>query len=226
MVKHIKEGFLAKTLSRSKTGELRKEEGKKITTKLGTQVVIGDLNCDVDKIIKTICNEGGFPWSIYSYQIKELSEFSGEQKKKILSGVSDYNFLLDGKHVICFKHHDELKVKEGESPNEGDYESILKTIVEALKKTNMVVKGRRCWFVLIDKNDSRKIQQRLIRDDEQDYGEYIVDDFKDKLRDKCPESIRLDIMTWNNDTIVINFNYFTLLNYEKILRFTKRFFKI
>lgn len=224
MVKHIKEGFLAKTLSRSKTGDLRKEEGKKITTKLGTQLIIGNLDCDVDKTIKTICNDG--VWGRFSYQIMELSEFSGEQKKKILSGESDYRFLLDGKHVMCFKHYDDLKVKEDESLYEGDYKSILKTIVEALKKTNMRVKDGKCWFVLIDKNDSKKIQQRLIRDDEQDYGEYIVDDFKDKLRDKCPENIRLDIMTWNNDTIVINYNYFTLLNYEKILRFTKRFFKI
>ena len=223
----INEGLWSKGVSRSQTGEMRTEEGKKVKTKLGPEIIIQNVNCPYDKIIKQICdssNWGQFPYKIYK------SEHVGTNVLKMINDGEVQNWFnlpnIKG-FVIQFPYYNDLKGLP-DDVTEGDYYSMLKGIMESINSTKYLVNEFRLKFILITREDSNKIKQRLIDEDDQEYGDYIYDDFKDKLYDKFPPHVkqRTNIEMTKNMEIIIDFNYYTLLNYAKIVDWTKKFFKI
>ena len=225
----INEGFMTRSLDRNKNNELRKEDGIKVTNQYGVDIVIKDSNCDYKNITKLICNSGH--WGDFRYEVSNLHSSKNRlQYDAIKQDKCDYKFLISDVDVIEYPEYDDIAESTPTklNLNEDDYKSILRGIVEALRKTKFIISNGQIYFTLVNERDSLKIQKRLRDDDELEYGEYILDDFKDKFIDKCPKSIRIDFKEWGKPTpcIGVRFISFTLKNYEKLLNFTKKFFKI
>lgn len=219
----IGEGFLSKTINRSKSGDLRHEDGKKVMTSLGVEIIIQNSQCDYNGIIKKICNESNIYCQLYESKI-----YFGDKKEKFQNDELPYDYWLDNKHGIRFSRYEDLIRKEKNFLSDTsleDYVSILRCIVEVLRKTRFEIDFHQLKFVLMNESEIAKSNQELKRLDELEYGEYIFDDYKDTMYDKKCKGKYVYIEN-KNKKIYINFSYFTLLNYDKILKYTHKFFKI
>ena len=227
--KHLDEGLWAKGIERSQTGDVRREKGVKVKSPFGGDLVLTNPSLDVKKYIKMIVDSGRWrePF-LYDLTLYKYLDF--ETYKKVIRYEHPYMLPMhDGKWVIQFKSYEEVEDKDKEGItselNEEDYYTCIKAIMDKLDNTDWVKFQTGVYFVLLDEDDINQVQKRLIKEDDLEYGEVIFDDFKDKMFDKCKDKVEI-VKTPDNKNILMNYNYFTLLNYDKILKFTRNFFKL
>ena len=211
----IKEGFLSKTYDRYRTGELRHEDGKKVTTSFGTTLILKDRFCDYEKYIKEICNHVNLGGYDFEMDFCRQNEYDYSFLKIVDKDLDDYVFRITDKILVQFNDEDLMRVDDfkDDKLSKEDYKSIIRSIVDALRNRNVnpIRSGNNYYFNIMSfgRKDFDVIEDKLQRDFKKQYKEPHI-----------------DISYYDNGEtidILLYINYDTILKYFEILDFIQNY---
>lgn len=223
----ISEQLWSKGIKRSQAGTLRKEDGIKVKTDLGIEIIIRNTDCDYNQLIMDIMDsvEGEYGPSFDSFNnIQDDNDY----KKSILDGTCKFSFVIrDNPHdrlIVTFEEYNYMVDYDYINPDEfseDDYYSIIKGIAEALKTVNIerTNKGRyvsEYAFLLMDESNVYDFECNL----SENTVEIYFDDFKDYFEDTFPD-VDLEFWSYNNyaNNIGLKINYNSLKQFNECKKF-------
>ena len=224
----ISEGLWNKGLNRTKNNEVRKEEGKKVKTSIGTEIFIRNTDCDYEQLIKDILDS---PSDEFGPDFEYIGNINKkETKQKIINGEFEDAFMIDKYLYVEFTSYEDMVDNDYLDPDEfseKDYNSIINGIAEAFKNKEFERKKDNSYsskyvFLLINESDISYYESEL----SEDVLEYYYDDFKEYFSDNFPD-IELEYWSYNNyaTNIGMEINYDNLLKYDEVKEWVVSFFK-
>lgn len=228
----IKEGFLSKTLGRSKSGEIRKEDGRRVKTSLG-DVVLKNPNCDYEGFIVETCD--GEHYNDFRIDWVDMRNFSSDELKTINNDTAIYTFKINNQVAIQFATYEEMvdgEVFDEEDYCEDDYISLCRLIAETVRKGDVDYvdvdgEGNDIYgFLLVD---DYVIQDMMNVDydevDERDYWDEnpVFERFKKDFKENFDGH---HCLIFDNGKIYSKIYYYTISHIEEIMSFTKKYFGI
>ena len=227
---YVNERLFKSSIDRISSGEIRKEEGAKVKTSFGNEIIIRNLDCPYDKIIESI-----FDYKEDSFELTFLGNFENQQE--IIKGESKTTFLLshDKRWGLCISFQDyedithEYNIVDDTECDEIDYYSIIKGIAEYLKENVDIEKVKGGIYsedfalLLIDENATYDAFYEL--DDNYD-TDFIWDDFKEFVTNEYPD-VEFKYWSYNNygTNIGLEISYQAVLDYKKIKESVESFFE-
>lgn len=223
----VNEGFLSKTINRSKSGDLRHEDGKKVMTSLGVEMIVKN-NCDYEWFIKEICDHTDVRFQDFKMMIFHLRDYSPYEQKNIKSGTLDYVHMLPNNLVASFPDYDGLvdnSVTDEDELSEEDYISICKCIVESLQDKNIVYAYEVHMFKLVDEDMLLDVWKERGKQEEngKEFVNTIFDDFELELHNHFSKDAIAHII---ENEIYFVINHYSIVNYDEIEEFTNKWFGI
>ena len=223
----VNEGFLSKTINRSKSGDLRHEDGKKVMTSLGVEMIVKN-NCDYEWFIKEICDHTDIRLQDLKMLIFHLRDYSTYEQKNIKSGTLDYVHMLPNNLVASFPEYDGLvdnSVFDEDELSEEDYISICKCIVESLQDKNIVYAYNVHMFKLVDEDMLLNVWEKRRKQEEngKEFVNTIFDDFESELHNHFSKDVIAHII---ENEIYFVINHYSIVNYDEIEEFTYKWFGI
>ena len=230
---YIKEGLWSKGIERSKSGDLRGEQGKKVMTSLGVEIVLHNTNYDYEQLIKDIINE--HPDDPFGIDFDYIGNFKESQQRALLKDEQTYGKLIDKSTVACFDSYEAL-AEDTDAVDDGlledDYINIINGITDALKKINIQKLPRHTQndsnhsdyaFLLLGEDDVYYYECEL----NENTLEFYFDDFKNYFQETFPDAGDLIIYSYANYScgICVQIDYDNLLNYQKMKTFVEDYYK-
>ena len=233
---YINEGFLSKTYDRYRTGELRKEDGQKVKTVFGIEIVLHNPNYNYDKLIEYMLDAPSD--DDMGIDIDSLGNYEGiNNGRQIIAGIKKgddpYRYLIDGHYVASFDSYEDVKdfdISELDIDvlDEHDYIQIIKSIVEVLKQTDLEKSNERTSYgsevclLLMDESKEWDYECKM-NDTTRDF---FWDDFKSWFEEKF-EDAELKTWSYNNygSSIGVSVNYNNLLNYQEMKSEVEEYYK-
>lgn len=195
----IEEGFLSKTINRTKTGEERLENNNKYKTSLGVDIEVSCSNDDVEEIIEFILNS-----EEDEYRIQYSTE----------GGDLEVGFDGQDKVYITYPDYSEIEY-EFEDLTEEDYSAITTCIGTAIKEnvgkyTNILVSRSEWGFaILLEQDDMDEIEEGW-----DEYKNLLGNWIKDKENYKT--NTGFDLGEWSEWKILLN--YEVIANFPEIYK--------
>lgn len=235
----IGEGLWKSGVERAKTGEIRRENGVKIKTSLGIDVVVQNTDYDYEMLIKDILcgGDGGHPLDI---DVDYLRNYGVKERGEVIRGEIPYAFILDKDSrdplVALFGDFDEISetstIFDGDNIVKEDYLAICEAISIALSKTD-IDKGKpegsqfsSTYFVLMGESETYNKCCEIQDIMGNDYDIFDWDDFRECFEDRFPTC---EMVTWSynhyGSAIGLEINYDNLINYFDCLEFVKGYFE-
>ena len=227
---YINERLFKSSIDRVTSGGIRREEGVKVKTKLGNEIIIRNLDCPYDDIIRDL-----FDYSDDAFDMTFLQNCT--HQKEIIDGTSNTEFLIskDKRYGLCilFQEYEDItqeyNIVDDEECDETDYYSIIKGIAEYLKENVDIekTKGGRYSedFALLLIDESSTYDAFCELDDNYDTT-FIWDDFKEFVENEYPD---VEFKYWSyNDygtSIGLKISYQAVLDYKKIKEIVVSFFE-
>ena len=224
---YVNERLFKSSIDRVKSGELRKEDGVKVSTCLGDRLVLSHKDCPCDKLIRQLLNN--VETSMYpSIGLDEIDDYPVTIKDEIIEGKRDYTYLLGESNIVAgFDDYDEL-IKDYEIDaaefSKDDYITIIRSIVEHLKKMNIIniepesVDGSYISLLLHERNVT-------MIEDEMDSDSF---DWFKKFRNNFNQTFPdVKFATWRGDfsyNIGIEIDYNAVIKYDDCLKWVKQYF--
>lgn len=204
----INEGFLSKTLNRAKTGDIRKESGKKVNILPGVDIVITDPELDYVWFVKEICNGHYNHYADYRFTLDSKGyESSFKLPNNIMINFPDYDMLI----MDSVTDEDEI-CRE-------DYESIIDGIKRFMEDKDLIKCEGKWYFRLIPHEVFLEKNDKFENEDDT-----LFNDFHRKFAWKfLKENFPIDIFEYN---IIMEINYETMSNFLKITDFTNAYFGV
>ncbi|MCM1217706.1 MAG: hypothetical protein NC548_24705 [Lachnospiraceae bacterium] len=222
----VEEGFLSKTINRAKTGELRKEDGKKVMTEMGVEILLKNYDYDYEQLIRGIL-DGEDDLGV---DLDNVGNYPSGDQRDIKRGTCEYAFMVDNRIVANFQSYENLieyEIVDGDELSRDDYIHIIEGIVEALKKTTLDRKkgvgyDYECVFEFIDESDVFNYESEL----SEHVLDFLRDDFESGFEDTF-EDAELEYWSYNNyaSSIGVRVSYDNLINYHKMRKYVQDFFK-
>ena len=234
---------------------VKAEDGKKVTTCLGIDIVIKQSDCDYDGLIHDIVvgkNE-------YEFGIQKLNDMSytPDERVNVIYFRAPYDYLIyEGGHgtdlVARFSSYDELLEFQLDDDFqdkycEEDYISICRAIATKVKEVGdclIYVPSRNTFMLSVDRHDTydyeRDYALELISEndmfnwicDHADEDETDIMTFKEDIIDEFPELKDQDFLGWSYThnggchIAIPAYNINNLMNIRKYREFTKKWFKV
>ena len=224
-LKHINEGLWAKGIERSQTGDTRREDGKKVMTKLGVEVTLHNTDFDYDGLIEYMLDSPSD--DDMGIDIASLSSWEGiNNGRKIIAGIKKgedpYRHLIDGHYVAAFTSYDDIIEYDSydmDGFDEHDYLEVIKAIVEVLKKGEYSLSRNRtgydytCYLVLCDESETHHYECEMNDSTQENWFEWFKEWFEETF-----EEAELETWSYHNysASIGVKINYYTVTNYEKM----------
>ena len=243
---YLEEGLWKSGIERSRTGILRKENGKKVVTDLGVEIVLKNHECtNYNDIIMMILNNHP---DLYDVEEMNQLSLSLDKKKKIMDGTSDDYFLVDSPksrypyvvyftpyQTVCDDYYDVTKYC-----SEEDYNSICKGIAESMKDIKYEFAS---WgsggngetvALLVDEG---MVEDRFDEyltwcesvedDDKSDIYRNFINEYEESFENEFPRC-GSEFVKWsyngNATNIGLELNYDTIKNYQAYRNFTQEWF--
>lgn len=252
----ITESVWGNIRNKSLGNEIRLEDGKKVTTCLGIDVVLKNPECFYDSLIKDILSRTIRDYDVGIVSPKEI-QLTPDEMVNVRHWEAPYTFLIyDGLYgtslVANFTTYEEICENDSDFSSdfiESDYQAICKCVATKLKEINDYFTHVPSDASVIggDRNDAEKYirenQLCLISendmyywiceygDDYEPIGRSYIDDFMDSIIAEFPELDDEKFLYWNFSNnggrfigLPINFN--NVMNIEKYVEFTKRWFNV
>lgn len=203
----INEGILSKTLNRSKNGEIRKEDGQKVMTSLGVEIVLHNPDCNYEEIITNLFDGSVDDWG---FDFTELDIFSNDEKINIRNGEIPYSQLLNKYLVVAYPTYEDAKENElidEYEVSKDDYISIINGVTQLLKTTDIEKlprdarrdKNREYCFLLMSESNVSDYEYEM--DDY--YRENWIDDLKGIFEDSFSGDDELVFYSYHNYSCAI-----------------------
>lgn len=236
---------------RSNGAQIRKEDGKKVSTCLGVDIIIKDSSCDYNHWIKEILTaDPNISYGVW-IDLEKYANLTPDEMINVRKFEAPYNYLIyDGAHgtslIAGFYSYSEIEEYEyeiGECVSEEDYISICKGIATKLKEVgeyfSHVPTSRNSYIINSNQNKlstsyDGNYELKLI--DETDTYNFFIEnenlDINDFIYDICHEFKELedeDFIGWSfydGINIAIPLNYNNLVNFQKYEKFTKEWFAV
>ena len=229
----INEGLWSKTLNRGRTGEFRREEARKVMTKLGVEVTLHNPNFDYDELIEYMLDAGEGDMAIDISSLGSYEGINGGRKiiADIKKGVDPYRHLLDGHYVASFDSYDDIiedDMYDMDGFDEHDYLEIIRAIVEVLKKGQYSLSSNRtgydytCYLVLCDESDMHHYECEMNDSTREFWFDWFKEWFKETFKD-----VEYETWSYNNysSSIGVKINYYNVVNYEKMRKEVHEYIK-
>ena len=236
---------------RSEGTSIRKEDGVRVTTCLGTNAVVSP-DCDYDSAIKNILdNFVGDYSTMYVVNVRD-SKYTPDEMVNIRKWEAPYTYMIyeggSGTDLILdFETYDTLVEQEHEIceyVSENDYPAICRCIAEKFKQFGDHLSYIHNKFERIN-GDSRDVESysyvfRLIDEDttydwtldkdEFETGNY-VEDFIEDIRNTFAAIDDQCFVTWNfhssnGSYIAIPINFDNLINLKDYIEYTEKWFEV
>lgn len=225
---YIKEGFIGKTLNRYRTGEQRKESGKKVMTELGSEIFLNNPDCDYKGLMEEILVDDE---SYVSYGNVNHYQSKNEIKKDRYYEDDSYIYYLlsDNITVAGFEKYDffvESDIINPDEINEHDFKEILQGIVKTLNECDLARCKNNTYdsttvLLLIDENKQYDYECEMNEAD----LEYYWQDFKEFFE----ETFTSEMKTWSYNNYGVNIGipitYDSLKEYKKCKEFVIGYFE-
>lgn len=252
----VNEGLWDGIIDRGTTGNVRKEDGRRVHTCIGIDIILKDPNLEwqnlkYDDIIKELVeNDSSDDILRISINHSKVFRFFPEEMANVRNFKAPYDYLIyDGRYgtdlVVSFPSYEYIRTDEDEHfPEcvcEEDYISICRGIAIKMKEIGDSIeyipinKGR-----ILGSNDCgdgyviRLIKENAVwnwvcKQDEEDLGNYEKDFWKD-MTNEFVELQNEDVIVWNYDgyanSMAINISVENLKNAKKYIEYTKNWFKV
>lgn len=220
----IKESVWSDIHKRSNGKQVRKEDGKKVKTCLGIDVVLKNPECDYDNLIKTIIIGSDSEYAFGIHNIRDFS-YSIEEIANMRKFVAPYTYMIyDGGHgtdlIGEFSTYQEildfnLDDKFEQEFCEEDYISICKTIATKYKEVGDCLKyvpSKKAFMISSEKEYTSKYETdyvfELISESEvynwlcddirnEEYDDTYLISFKEDIIYEFPELTNTDFICWS-----------------------------
>lgn len=242
----VNESVWADLHRRSNGDVIRKEDGKKVSTCLGVDIIIKDSSCKYDYWIKEILEKD--PNLTYGVSIDNVRymNFSPDEMVNISNWKAPFDYLIyDGKYgdslIADFYSYDNLVEYEediAQEVSEEDYISLCRGIATKLKEVGQYFSHAPATKSIIIGAADRKCEYggdyllKLI--DEGDVYSYACDndgfeieEFIDSICDNFPELRDEDFIGWtfyDGCNIALPANLNNLVNFKKYREYTRDWF--
>lgn len=235
------------------TGDVvRKEDGSKVTTCLGTEIFLKNPQCDYDEIIKSMFEkESGYELSIENIHQTNITP---DEMVNVRKWEAPYVYLIyEGGHgtdllVDFYPYTDildwELDDQFENDVVEDDYISICKGVATKLKEIGdcFVYIPLNKGYTLNTKHSSRyggdyelllvdesTVYNWLVDVDDEYIQEHFLDEFRESMINEFPELAKTDFIIWSyQDGCNIGIPMFDLnniMNIRKYREFAEKWFK-
>ena len=223
----IEEGFLSKTINRSKSGELRKEQGRRVKTPTGVEIVLENPDYNYEELMRWILDgEDGI-----GVDLDNIGNYPIGDQKDIKKGTCEYSHMINNRIVASFESYEDL-IEDGRWFDEGevtrnDYISVIEGIVNSLKQTELDRKKGNGYdsetvFLLIDESTVYHYEC----ESNESTLEYYFEDFQSCFEDHFPD-IELEFWSYNNyaSNIGMRVDYDNLLIYKDAKEWVQNYFE-
>ena len=228
---YIREGFLSKTYDRYRTGEVRKEDGRKVKTSIGVDIVIKDSSCDYEWFIKEILR--GVNGNVdFFVRFDSTKNFNADEMKNIRNNTAPYDYLVCDNVVAGYPGYEELienSVTDEDELSEDDYISIIRGISKRLSEVELINGGYELdgkvilYLEVIDKDYYEDWLSKNSNDDMDYFEETMFDKFISEIRNKYSNRVRVFM---DEGYPVMRINYDSLSNYDEIRNYALEYFKL
>ena len=220
----ISEGLWNKGLNRNKINNLRKDQGHKVKTCLGSELIVKNDFFDYDGLIKAMLNGAS---ACEYFHILSLNVFEGEIDEK-------YIYNLPNNVIIEFETYERLKLYDVEfleECDENEYINVCKLIVDVFKSKEVYYNT---YHKEDDVNESYFILYKFDREYIDNKFNGTLDNALDVYRDywsKVRNISGCKNLTYNmyidkNDMqyvgVAVEWNSYK--NYKKLVDFTQKYF--
>lgn len=220
----IGEGFMNKTLKRTRMGELRQEEGRKVTTAFGVEIVLHNYDFDYEELTREILDNGED--DALGVCLNNLGIYNSNEQKNLREGKCEYAFLLNDKRFVAsFETYDELVeygLLESDEVDEHDYREIIRNIVEGLNQCDIDHK-REVGNVLVLMPESDVFDYECQMNEQT--LDFYIDDFEDYFQGEYPDLELKTYSYYQAANIAIPVDYDGVLNYKKCKEMVEGFYK-
>ncbi|MCM1217705.1 MAG: hypothetical protein NC548_24700 [Lachnospiraceae bacterium] len=207
----INEGFLSKTINRAKTGDVRKESGKKVNILPGVDIVIADPNLDYMWFVKEICNGHNNHYADYRFTLDSKGyESTFKLSNNIMINFPDYDMLV----MDSVTDEDEI-CRE-------DYESIIGGIKQFMEDKELMKCENKWYFKLIPSEVYFEMDDNSDKFEDED-DNTLFENFYQEFYNKFSQDKGVYMFEHN---IILEINYETMSNFLEITDFTNAYFGV
>ena len=232
----INEGFWKDGIKRAKNNDVRRENGVKVKTSLGVDIVLQNPDYDYESLIKDILSggDGGHPLDL---DIDFFRNYTAANRTKVLEGENEYVFLISSNNMrekiaLAFGDFDEMKetstIFDNDDISKEDYLAICKGIADALSQKDMEW-GRpdgstssSMFFLLMSENEV----YHMICDLEEYGREFDLYELTSEFKEAFPDC-NLVAWSWNNNACALGLviDYDNLIHYFDCMEFVSSYFE-
>ena len=222
----VSEGLWNKGLNRNKSGIVRKEEGTKVKTFLGTDVVLYNTNWDYNEFIKELFDYDNRKF----YELHYDGSYDINKKEKVKNEEFDYIYYVNEKQglVLNIYSYDDEEIQKdleiyGDDINKHDYINAIQVFLNALRETSITEDNRNdsMVFVLLDFMDDNDIYNKY--DEDYEPMKYR-DDFYKKFIDKFHCNTLKNIGSYEEPIIVVDITFDNYEHLKEMQKYTKNYF--
>lgn len=220
----INEGFINKTLKRTRTGEVRKEEGRKVTTSLGVEILLHNYDSDYESVIRDILDNGED--DTLGICLNNLGIYTPDEQSNLRKGGCEYAFLLNDKRFVAsFEPYENLVDDDLLDPDEfdeHDYKEIIRSIAEALNECDIDSK-REVGTVLVLMGESDVFDYECQM--KENTLDFYVQDFEEFFDETFPNLEMKTYSYYQGANITLKIDYEAVLKYKECKQWVEDFYK-
>ena len=161
---YVNEGLWSSGMKRAENDEIRRENGVKVNTSIGTLVLV-NKEWDYKLLIMDMIESAQYgTW----FHVNEIDDYNSDEIRNIQKGSLDYVHMLNNNLVISFESYDEVfdgDLEEyGDNISEEDYITICKAVAATLSEKPLMTTEKNwdpdhkeIYFIMYNTDDTEKI---------------------------------------------------------------------